>query len=252
VAPLIEYGAPYQTVCNYFVLTFTNFGEFGSEPAGDGTMGRSLLKLGNMTQDDRLSDSNADRPADVPAGLDPQEAQAEDLEDFQRLEDRTERLLDRAEEELDRVEGLAPGAAIPAGLDLPGGLEDLLGPTLDELELRALTDALERLVDRLAEQLESLEDAGELDLTSYHLQPYQPAIDGQGNADCQAGQNGFPDRLVTTGRYPPSSDPDESGGSHVVFDPNTPGLAGPTYTGIARLQDVDDEQRPRHPQGEVP
>jgi phospholipid/cholesterol/gamma-HCH transport system substrate-binding protein len=74
-----------------------------------------------------------------------------------------------------------------------------------------------------------------------HGQPYSPAIDAQGNADCQAGQFGYLNSLATS-RYPPSNDPTKGGGSHVVVDPNTPGLAGPTYKGrqlgIYNLRDV--------------
>jgi virulence factor Mce-like protein len=79
-------------------------------------------------------------------------------------------------------------------------------------------------------------------LHSLHGQPYSPAIDAQGNADCQAGQFGYLDRLAAGGRYPPSDDPAKGGGSHVVVENNTPGLAGPTYKGrelgIKNLRDV--------------
>jgi virulence factor Mce-like protein len=89
-------------------------------------------------------------------------------------------------------------------------------------------------------------------LEAYHNQPYQPAIDPQGNADCQAGQSGYLNGpLPRDGRYPPTAeqsfvadnpvDPfyrDAAGGSHVVVQPNTPGLAGPTYTGVPNLRDV--------------
>ena len=74
---------------------------------------------------------------------------------------------------------------------------------------------------------------------SLHDQPRSPAIDSAGNADCQAGQFGYIDGpLPTDLRYPPSDDPDQLGGSHVVIAPDTPGLAGPTYTGVRRLQDL--------------
>jgi phospholipid/cholesterol/gamma-HCH transport system substrate-binding protein len=67
-------------------------------------------------------------------------------------------------------------------------------------------------------------------LVATHAQPYAPAIDAQGNADCQSGQTGYLNGpLVNGGRYPPSSDPEKGGGSHVVGEPDTPGLAGPTY-----------------------
>jgi hypothetical protein len=66
-----------------------------------------------------------------------------------------------------------------------------------------------------------------------HTQYGGPAIDSQGRADCQAGQTGYPYRLVSNPRYP---------GGHLVVDANTPGLAGGTYTsrrlGIDNLKDV--------------
>jgi hypothetical protein len=123
---------------------------------------------------------------------------------------------------------------------------------LGNLVVGQAIDVIEELLDRLEEELEHLDDALRDDLTRYANQTYQPAIDGRGNADCQNGQNGWPDRLITTSRYPPSDDPEKNGGSHVIMDANSPWLAGPTYTGVQRLQDVDDEQRSRHPKGEVP
>jgi hypothetical protein len=72
---------------------------------------------------------------------------------------------------------------------------------------------------------------------------YGPAIDAQGNADCQGGQTGWPDGpLNTAGRYGPSPDPEQNGGSHVLLDPDAPGLRGGTYVtralGIDNLEDV--------------
>jgi virulence factor Mce-like protein len=61
-----------------------------------------------------------------------------------------------------------------------------------------------------------------------HGQAYSPAVDAQGNADCQAGQFGYLDRLVSD---TPPLRPDQPGDKHVVADPNTPGLAGPTFKG---------------------
>jgi ABC-type transporter Mla subunit MlaD len=77
-----------------------------------------------------------------------------------------------------------------------------------------------------------------------HTQYGGPAIDSQGRADCQTGQTGYPYRLVKNGRYPPDSSAGgfKGGGSHVVLDGNTPGLAGGTYIsrklGIDNLKDV--------------
>jgi hypothetical protein len=75
-----------------------------------------------------------------------------------------------------------------------------------------------------------------------HGQPYSPAVDAQGNADCQAGQFGYLDKLTGEGRYPPSEDLAEGGGNHTVVFSNTPGLAGPTFKarelGIDNVRDV--------------
>jgi virulence factor Mce-like protein len=91
-----------------------------------------------------------------------------------------------------------------------------------------------------------------------HGQPYAPAIDADGNADCETGQNGYlsgplpASGTPESGRYPPAkagagfnasnpSDPfylNQAGGSHNVVAPNTPGLAGPTFKGVPNLKDV--------------
>ncbi|HEY7629250.1 MAG TPA: MlaD family protein [Thermoleophilaceae bacterium] len=91
-----------------------------------------------------------------------------------------------------------------------------------------------------------------------HGQPYAPAIDSAGNADCETGQNGYPTGPLPkpgtpeAGRYPPYSAPSSfnannpqdpfytqhAGGNHSVVAPNTPGLAGPTYKGVPNLRDV--------------
>jgi virulence factor Mce-like protein len=79
---------------------------------------------------------------------------------------------------------------------------------------------------------------------SLHTQWGGPAVDRNGRADCQNGQTGYPDRLVTDPRYPPddSAGGFTGGGSHVVVDPNTPGLAGGTFKarqlGIDHVKDV--------------
>jgi virulence factor Mce-like protein len=71
-----------------------------------------------------------------------------------------------------------------------------------------------------------------------------PAVDPSGAADCQGGQTGYPDRLVTDPRYPPDTAAGgfEGGGSHVVLDPDTPGLTGGTFKarelGIDHMEDV--------------
>jgi virulence factor Mce-like protein len=79
---------------------------------------------------------------------------------------------------------------------------------------------------------------------SLHTQKGAPAVDSSGRADCQVGQTGYMDRLVTDGRYPPDNAAGgfQGGGSHVVLDPNTPGLLGGTWKarelGIDHVEDV--------------
>jgi virulence factor Mce-like protein len=164
-APLIEYVAPYQTVCNYWNYYWTALGEHVSEPFRLGTIQRVNIKTDSQTQDNRLSSSEADRPGDVPSYKDPQ--------------------------------GATNSANQP--------------------------------------------------LVALHSQSYGAAIDAQGNADCETGQRGYMDGpLVTGGRYQESnaehpgggSAEQAGGGSHVVLDPNNPGLAGPTYKGVPNLKDV--------------
>ena len=77
-------------------------------------------------------------------------------------------------------------------------------------------------------------DTGE-PLTKNLTQPYPPAIDAEGNADCQAGQWGYVEQWTDAKALPAESSPDfddnHSGASSTVMNPDTPGLAGPTFTG---------------------
>ena len=195
-APLVEYLAPYQTVCNHFIYFAAPLGNHFGQALPNGAAQRALNNSDNAIQDNRSGSGEADRPADVPANEDPQTA----------------------------------------------------------------TDGTPR----------------NLPLTATHGQPYGPAIDAQGNADCQNGQTGYLNRLVSNGRYPPVSDentnnredrrpgqnPPETwsqrfgGGSHVVADADTPGLAGPTFVsrklGIFNLDDVDRVGLPYHNRGRRP
>jgi virulence factor Mce-like protein len=84
-APLVEHVAPYQTVCNYWVYYWTGLGEHVSEPVRGGTVQRTNLKSDNRTQDNRLTDSQAEVPVDVPAGQDPHDAKAPNNEPLQAL-----------------------------------------------------------------------------------------------------------------------------------------------------------------------
>jgi ABC-type transporter Mla subunit MlaD len=166
--PLINYVAPYQTVCNYSTAFFTGLGQHQSEGVSNGTAERVLLKSDNRSQDNRFGNVYNDRPADIPSDQDPTTA-----------------------------------------VDMKG----------DPLQV-------------------------------FHGGPYYPAIDAQGNADCQNGQFGYLDGPTGDGRYAPhASIPGDNatndqfshqfgGGSHTVLTDNSPGLAGPTYTGVKNLRDV--------------
>ena len=61
-----------------------------------------------------------------------------------------------------------------------------------------------------------------------HAQPYGAAIDDQGNADCEAAQRGYPDRLS---KHAPQN-------LFVAMDPHTPGDQGPNF------KSFDDSGKP--------
>src|SRR3954447_3664597 len=164
--PLINYVAPFQTVCNYTTYFSNGLGQHQSEGVSNGTAERVLLKSDNSMQDNRFSDVFSDRPVDIPKGVDPTTAQT------------------------------------------PNGAAE-----------------------------------------AFHGGPYFPAIDAQGNADCQNGQGGYIDGPYGKGRYPAhgpvANDPTYSsfnrafaGGSHTIYKDDNPGLAGTTFTGVKTLKDV--------------
>ena len=73
--PLIEFVGPYQTVCNYWNTYWGPLGEHQSAETAFGTVEQVILKEApNRTQDDLWSGSDNDRPMDIPADLDPDEA----------------------------------------------------------------------------------------------------------------------------------------------------------------------------------
>jgi virulence factor Mce-like protein len=154
--PAVEFVAPYQTVCNYFVYFFNPLGTHQSAPVPGGTSERILAKLASGTQPNNLGTTESTHPVDVPADQDPQASNQQSL----------------------------------------------------------------------------------------HTQYGGPAVDSNGRADCQGGQTGYPDRLVTDPRYPPDTAAGGfvGGGSHVVLDPDTPVLTGGTYKGrelgIDHVEDV--------------
>jgi virulence factor Mce-like protein len=83
---------------------------------------------------------------------------------------------------------------------------------------------------------------------------YAPAVDAQGNADCESGQTGYIDGpLAKSGhKYQPANigptenfntwEDTKGGGSHVSWDADIPGLQGGSFVarrlGIANLRDV--------------
>src|SRR5215216_190237 len=177
--PAIEFIAPYQTVCNYFLYFMHPLGEMQSVvqtgPTGGGTALNQNVKVPNSHQQNNYGSSTGSRPWDILAGQKPQ------------------------------------------------GAKDAQGNPLFRL----------------------------------YAPPYQPAIDAQGNADCQLGQNGYPNGALSDGPYPKGdvqdgSDehglpiPDKFGtgsnGAIVPDDNNLPGLSGGTYKsrelGIDNLADV--------------
>ncbi len=177
--PAIQFIAPYQTVCNYFVYFVHPLGEaqsvVQSGPTGGGTSLNQNVKVPNSHQQNNYGSSTGSRPWDILANQKPQ------------------------------------------------GAKDAMGNPLFRL----------------------------------YAPPYQPAIDAQGNADCQLGQNGYPNGALNNGRYnrgdiQDGSDehglpiPDSFGkganGAIVPDDNNIPGLSGGTYVtrklGIDNLKDV--------------
>ena len=69
LTPLVQYVAPYQTVCNYFVYWATGLSEHVSEIVPGGTGQRTNLKSDNRVQDNRMSDSAAETPVDIDRDL---------------------------------------------------------------------------------------------------------------------------------------------------------------------------------------
>jgi hypothetical protein len=87
-----------------------------------------------------------------------------------------------------------------------------------------------------------------------HLEAYSPAVDAQGNADCQPGQYGYidgpyngPDAKwkpadIAPGESYAQWESTKGGGSHTSSLMDHPGLAGPTFVGkrlgINNIKDV--------------
>jgi hypothetical protein len=72
--PLVNYVAPYQTVCNYGNYFFAGLaGDVGFETANGSAQAALQKDDGNSPQDNKLGDFG-DRPADVPSNVKPQGA----------------------------------------------------------------------------------------------------------------------------------------------------------------------------------
>jgi virulence factor Mce-like protein len=69
--------------------------------------------------------------------------------------------------------------------------------------------------------------SAEGDVPELHAQYYGRAVDEQGDADCESGQRGYPERLAQ--RLPERF--------RIAVDPRTPGSQGPTFTGRPRVPD---------------
>src|SRR3954452_13393331 len=74
--PLINYVAPFQTVCDYTTIFFTGLGQHQSEGVQRGVGQRVLLKGDNGVQDNRYNNVYNDRPPDLPTGVNPITAKA--------------------------------------------------------------------------------------------------------------------------------------------------------------------------------
>jgi phospholipid/cholesterol/gamma-HCH transport system substrate-binding protein len=173
--PLAEFVAPYNTVCNNGTAFFTGLADHISEDVTGGTSEVVLVRTGSDFQEHAFNQNESERPADVPANVDPQ---------------------------------------------------TYVDPKGDHYQV-------------------------------FHTALGGPAVDAQGNADCQTGQTGYVDGPVNFGgsKYQPAPLDDPSnpaafkewentkgGGSHTNFDTDLPGLRGPTFVtkrlGIDSLSDV--------------
>jgi ABC-type transporter Mla subunit MlaD len=170
--PLIEYVAPYNTVCNNGVAFFTGLADHISEDVTNGTSEVVLVRTGTNDQEHSFNQNESERPADVPANKDPQ----------------------------------------------------------------------------------NYHDSSGNPYQVWHSSLGGPAVDAQGNADCQTGQDGYtsgplspPDAFYKPADIGPNEDfktweNTKGGGSHTKWTTDLPGLRGPSYVGkrlgIDSLNDV--------------
>ncbi|MFL5895437.1 MAG: MlaD family protein [Thermoleophilaceae bacterium] len=171
--PLLEYVAPFNSVCNDATAFFTGLSTHMSMGVANGTSQNIQVKTDkpNGKQQHTWASADSQRPADVPSNWDPQTA-----------------------------------------------------------------------MDQMGNHYETL-----------HGEAYSPAVDAQGNADCQAGQYGYMNGPFNLNpKYAPAPiasgedfndwENSKAGGSHTMTRMDHPGLAGPTYVGgrlgITNLKDV--------------
>jgi virulence factor Mce-like protein len=165
--PLVEFVAPYNTVCNNGNAFFTGLATHMSESVTGGTSEVVLMRTGSNTQQHAFNQSDSARPADVPSNWNPQTA------------------------------------VDPAG---------------DHFQI-------------------------------LHWQQYSPAVDAQGNADCQTGQTGYINGPLSSSGHKYDAAPigpnetfnawdaAHGGGSHTTYNSDIPGLAGGTF--VARKLGID-------------
>ena len=70
--PMMDFVAPYNTVCNNGTAFFTGLADHMSEETSGGTSEVVLVKTGSNFQDNAFNQNESSRPADVPANVDPQ------------------------------------------------------------------------------------------------------------------------------------------------------------------------------------
>jgi hypothetical protein len=116
-----------------------------------------------------------------------------------------------------------------------GTTQRILLKQADREQLNALTA---RGASRPVDTEESKEQGGNAPAT-LHTQRGAPAVDAEGNADCEIGQQGYlGGTFAKDSRYARN----EVGGRNIVLDPEIPGLSGGTFKsrelGLDGIEDV--------------
>ncbi len=131
--------------------------------------------------------------------------------------------------------------------DGPTGGGTVLNQNLKEVNSSQPNNYASNEGSRIWDILEDQDPQGATDalgrpLFRFYSPPYQPAIDAQGNADCQNGQNGYPNGPLGPVRYRRGDIQDRSnaqgipfpgefgtGANGAITENNLPGLSGGTY-----------------------